>query len=281
LAAVIVGILVVAGGGFAAYSLMAPPAVQPMTANPRLTDTPNQNPPADLPKANSLKPEMVSIPGGAYLMGGNSGQDFAKPAHRVSVEGFQIGKFETTNAQYAEFVRETNHEPPPGWTNGKYLPEEENLPVTTVSLADATAFARWRSGKDNANYDLPTEEQWEYAARNGEQNNIFPWGNNWEDGKAVMGKFSAQSVGSFPSGANKWGVQDLLGNVWEWTKTPFADYPGVKQQLIKPGGIAVRGGSFTNSPTDKQPVTSVFRNAFEPTKREGRIGFRLVINSSS
>jgi formylglycine-generating enzyme required for sulfatase activity len=220
---------------------------------------------------------MVSIPGGEFMMGDNNGQEFARPAYKVEVESFQMSKFEVTNAQYAEFVRETGRQPPPNWTNGKYLPEEENLPVTTVSFADATDFAKWRSEKDGVAYDLPTEQQWEYAARNGEQNNLYPWGNTWEDGKAVMGKYSAQSVGSVPAGANKWGVQDLMGNVWEWTNTTFADYPGAKP-LIKPGGIAVRGGSFTNSPNDKQPVTSVFRNAFEPTKREGRIGFRLVIN---
>lgn len=276
-AAFVIGLLLVAGGGFAVYHFMFSTAFEQKTENPQTTNSPNQNPPDNQPPTELSKIEMISIPGGEFLMGGNSGQDFAKPAHKVSVEPFQMSKFEVTNAQYAEFVRETGHHPPPNWTNGKYLPEEENLPVTTVSSADAAAFARWRSEKEGVEYDLPTERQWEYAARNGAQNDLYPWGNTWEDGKAVIGKYSAQPVGSVPAGANKWGVQDLIGNVWEWTKTPFADYPGAKP-LIKPGGIAVRGGSFTNSPNDKQPVTSVFRNAFEPTKREGRIGFRLVIN---
>jgi formylglycine-generating enzyme required for sulfatase activity len=148
--------------------------------------------------------------------------------------------------------------------------------VNARSDEDAAAFAEWLSERDKVKYDLPTEKQWEYAARNGDQNNLYPWGNNWEDGKAVVDKTSVQPVGSASTGANKWGVQDLIGNVWEWTKSPLAGYPGSKQQF-KPGAIVVRGGSC-RSVNSKEPITSVYRNAFEPTKRDALLGFRLVIN---
>ncbi|MDQ4123367.1 MAG: SUMF1/EgtB/PvdO family nonheme iron enzyme [Acidobacteriota bacterium] len=275
-AAFVIGLLLVAGGGYAVYRLLFAPSVEQKAQNTPPANSSIQKPADDPRLAVLSKIEMVSIPGGEFLMGANSGQELAKPAFKVKVEPFQMGKFEVTNAQYAEFVKETGYKPPPNWINGQYLPEEENLPVTTVSLENAQAFAEWRSEKDGVEYDLPTEQQWEYAARNGEQNDLYPWGESWEESRAVTNETSVKPIGSAPIGANKWGVQDLIGNVWEWTKTPFANYPGGKAQ-IRPGGIVARGGSC-RSATSKEPITSAYRNAFEPTRRDPLLGFRLVIN---
>jgi formylglycine-generating enzyme required for sulfatase activity len=92
--------------------------------------------------------------------------------------------------------------------------------VTNVSYDDAVAFAEWRSKRDGVTYRLPTEEEWEYAARNGDKDNLYPWGNTWQDGTrgdAETGVGKEQPVGTYQQGANRWGVQDLMGNVWEWT----------------------------------------------------------------
>jgi iron(II)-dependent oxidoreductase len=259
--------------------LFAPPAARVDEPPIKPANNLPENPPNKVAPAEVQKAEMVKIPGGAFQMGttGAEGQDLARPAHTATVNDFWMDKFEVTNAEYAKFVEEANHRAPANWINGKFLPEEEKLPVTAVSLDDAKAFAAWRSARDGAQYRLPTEQEWEYAARNGSQGNQYPWGDKWENGKAVMGKLAAQPVGSSPEGANKWGVEDLIGNVWEWTETSFATYPGNTQLKVNEGGFAARGGSFHEKPDSKPvPINAIFRNAFEPTKRDNRIGFRLV-----
>ena len=279
-AALVVCLTVVAGAGYAAYQMMlASPAAEVTAPTKQTNNPPAENPTNTVPPVETRKAEMIKIPGGSFQMGAATadGQDLARPAHTVTVNDFWMDKFEVTNAEYAKFVEEAKHRAPANWINGKFLPEEEMLPVTAVSLDDAKAFAAWRSKRDGAQYRLPTEQEWEYAARNGSEENLYPWGDKWENGKAVMGKLAAQAVGSSPEGANKWGVQDLIGNVWEWTETSFATYPGNTQLKVNEGGFAARGGSFHEKPDSKPAsINAIFRNAFEPTKRDNRIGFRLV-----
>ena len=96
---------------------------------------------------------------------------------------------------------------------------QELLPVSNIAYEDVLAFADWRSKRDSVTYRLPTEEEWEYAARNGEKDNLYPWGNTWEAGRAAIqeaGVGAPQAVGTYPQGMNTWGVLDLVGNVWEW-----------------------------------------------------------------
>ena len=95
-----------------------------------------------------------------------------------------------------------------------------------VSFDDATAFAAWRSKRDGVSYRLPTEEEWEYAARNGEKGDLYPWGPEWKDKAAVL-KDATPCRSWFSSrGKNRWGVVDLIGNVWEWTSSKASVYPG-------------------------------------------------------
>jgi formylglycine-generating enzyme required for sulfatase activity len=279
-AAFIVGLLLVAGGGFAVYRLMSPsvvPQKQQKSQDP--PSLPNQNSTDNPQKSDLLKIEMVSIPGGTFMMGVDKGQPQAQPAHKITVPSFQMSKYEITNEQYEQFVKETGHRAPGNWLNGRYLPEEAKLPVVAVSFEDATAYAKWLSEREKVEYALPTEEQWEFAARNGESGNLYPWGNNWEDGRAVMESFAPKPVGSTKGGANNWGVEDLIGNVWEWTQTRFEPYPGtVKLDNLKPGNV-IRGGGFSDKTNRKpDPINSVFRNNYDPALRFNQIGFRLVIN---
>src|SRR6266536_2993446 len=99
------------------------------------------------------------------------------PVHAVMLKPFEMDKTEVTNAEYEQFVGETHHEPPSNWVAGNPIPGDELLPVTFVSVKDAEAFAEWRSKRDGVQYRLPTEEEWEFAARGGDQENIYPWGN--------------------------------------------------------------------------------------------------------
>jgi formylglycine-generating enzyme required for sulfatase activity len=156
------------------------------------------------------------------------------------------------------------------------------LPVSNISYNDAVAFAEWRSKRDGVTYRLPTEEEWEYAARNGDKDNLYPWGNTWQAGRAATletGVGKEQPVGTYPLGANRWGVQDLMGNVYEWTSSKASVYKG-NSGAIQPqyqDWIVVRGGSY-GTPSTK--VYSTYRDWFAPNYKNPVLGFRLVKVSS-
>ena len=134
----------------------------------------------------NVKNELIEISGGKFMMGRDDGSPAEQPAHQVDVKDFLMDKTEVTNAEYYEFVKGTGYKAPSYWNGGKPVAEEIMQPVVRVSMEDIKAFAEWRSKRDNAKYRLPTEEEWEYAARNGGEFNLYPWGNNWIDGSAAM-----------------------------------------------------------------------------------------------
>ena len=227
-------------------------------------------------------PEMINIPGGKFQMGRNTGPVDEAPAHTVIVGPFAMGKTEVTNLEYAEFVRETQHAPPSHWPGDKPATEQEQLPVTNVSWDDAKAFAAWRSQRDGVTYRLPTEEEWEYAARGGEQGSLYPWGNRWEENRAVtkdLGVISPQAVGSYPEGKTRWGCLDMIGNVWEWTSSTITLYQGNNQAAIPPeqqNWIVIRGGSYTSESRGAKGVTATTRKWVEASRKDPLLGFRLV-----
>jgi formylglycine-generating enzyme required for sulfatase activity len=211
-------------------------------------------------------------------MGRNDSVPTEGPAHQVTVNNFAMDKTEVTNAEYAQFVKLTNHAPPEQWGSPKAPVGQELLPVTNVSYEDALAFAEWRSQRDGATYRLPTEEEWEYAARNGDKDNLYPWGNTWAAGRAATveaGVGKEQPVGTYPQGANRWGVQDLIGNVWEWTSSKASVYKGNPLQLPAQyqTWIVARGGSY-GSPANK--LSGTMRDWFAPNYKNPVLGFRLV-----
>ncbi len=132
------------------------------------------------------KNQMVLIQGGNFQMGrsdvptGDLVWQNQFPAHPVSVNSFYISKTEVSNAEYAEFLQTTHFQAPSRWSNNKPPDGQEKLPVSNVSLSDAKAYADWVSKRDKKICQLPTEEQWEFVARNGTQQTAFPWGNAWK-----------------------------------------------------------------------------------------------------
>lgn len=236
--------------------------------------------PTPVPSPGTLaKVEMIAIPAGTFRMGRNDGDVKERPEHQVTVGAFQMDRTEVTNAEYLQFVTAKGYPPPNHWVNGKPVEGTENVPVRFVSQEDAEAFAKWRSDRDGFTYRLPTEEEWEYAARNGEKNNLYPWGNDWVAANSVMGVSDSEpgTVGSKPDGKNIWGVVDLIGNVWEWTSTEISAYPGSKAEVQKPAEkrIVVRGGSAHENPA-KLKITSTFRADVSVKQKEKNLGFRLV-----
>jgi len=233
---------------------------------------------ADTP---AVKADLVEIPGGTYQMGRNDGPPEETPAHSVKVQTFFMDKTEVTNTEYGEFVSETNYAPPSHWAGPKPPFGQELWPVVNVSFVDANAFAKWRSKRDSLPYRLPTEEEWEYAARNGEQNDLYPWGKEWKDKAAVINETTPAAVGSHPTGANKWGVQDLIGNAWEWTDSKASAYPGNSTPIPTSAQdwVTIRGAGYLTNPK-KNPVSSCIRTFGPPTNRNTLLGFRLVRSGS-
>jgi formylglycine-generating enzyme required for sulfatase activity/tRNA A-37 threonylcarbamoyl transferase component Bud32 len=209
--------------------------------------------------------DMILIDGGTFTMGSNQIDGQQKGLHRVSVAAFYIDKYEVTNADFAEFVKATDYPAPaldesdPNAGGGYWKPwngtdppqGRERWPVCNVSAKDAEAFARWLSERDGVKYRLPTEEEWEFAGRNGSRGSHFPWGDSWQEGRANLNqKSSPTDVGSFPEGATQDGVMDMIGNVWEWTssKARYYDNSPVKQQYAS--ARVRRGGSFFEKMND-------------------------------
>ena len=270
----ILGLLVVLliGGGVGGYFILrskvvpAPP-VKP--TGPNVPDVVN-------------KPNLIDIPGGAFQMGRNDSLPTEEPAHELTIKPFSMDKNEVTNAEYTRFVREANYAPPQQWGSVTAPVGQELLPVSNVSYDDAVAFAEWRSKRDGVTYRLPTEEEWEYAARNGDKENLYPWGNAWAPGRAATqeaGVGKEQPVGTYPQGGNRWGVQDLIGNVWEWTSSKASLYPGSPLKLpdVQKGWIVARGGGYSSS-ADK--VSATKRDWFAPNYKNAVLGFRLVKSAS-
>jgi iron(II)-dependent oxidoreductase len=221
---------------------------------------------------------MVAIPGGIFVMGRNDGPLQESPLHAVKVGNFFMDNTEVTNGEYGDFIRETHHPPPEYWNGTKPPYGTEQWPVVNVSLADAQIFAAWRSKRDGMPYRLPTEEEWEYAARNG-TNDLYPWGYYWAKDLAVVNMTSPQAVGSMPKGANQWGVFDLIGNVWEWTSSKGSVYPG--NPTVLPSQFkewcVIRGGSYASDGLSKErPITATFRDWLAPSAKAPQLGFRLV-----
>src|ERR1041385_1514472 len=208
-------ILILGGVGVAAYLMLRSNGVTP---NAQATPAPVE--------PQKAKADLVPIDGGTFMMGRNGGPPQETPAHAVTVQQFLMDRTEVNNTEYADFVRETNHAAPSHWIGHKPPFGQAQWPVVNVSFDDATAFAAWRSKRDGVSYRLPTEAEWEYAARNGERGDLYPWGPDWQEKAAVLKDATPAAVGSRPAGKNKWGVFDLIGNVWEWTGSKASVYPG-------------------------------------------------------
>ncbi len=214
---------------------------------------------------------MIMISGGDFKMGRDDGDpknNYEKPAHPVTIKPFFIDKYEVTNEQFAEFVRQTRRQPPNHWGGGNFPAGEANFPVVNITWNDANDYAQW-AGKR-----LPTEAEWEFAAR-GKDGRIYPYGNEWKpkySNAAEDGYRKARAVGSYPEGASPFGAMDMAGNVAEWTASDYKPYPGSKAEP-QDGFKILRGGAF-NTKANQQTATDRY---FEPpTKTLDYVGFRCV-----
>ncbi|HHZ93358.1 TPA: formylglycine-generating enzyme family protein, partial [Candidatus Poribacteria bacterium] len=229
---------------------------------------------------------MLLIPAGSFQMGSDSnGASYdkdEKPVHIVHVEAFYMDKYEVTNAQYQKFVEATEHRIPEPWNDSSF--NQPDQPVVGVSWHDAVAYANW-SGKR-----LPTEAEWEYAARGGLEGKQYPWRDKLTHDAAnylgIGGKDqwadSTALVGSFES--NGYGLYDMAGNVWEWCSDWYGeDYYSISPQNNPQGPNTgqyrvLRGGAWNYSSEYLRVANRGSGNPVRPNVDAG-LGFRCVSKS--
>lgn len=279
--------------------------------------------------------EFVAIKGGCFQMGDSYGDGYTsengtaieRPVHEVCVSDFFMGKYEVTMEQFRKFIAATGYQTEAerntdglqgcycieldripereyrSWANwknpNKYSKNKDNHPVSCVSWNDAQAFATWLRSKSSINFRLPTEAEWEYAARGGTRTRNY-WGNgkdeacrycnvadrtklkgggNWPDIHDCNDGYPyVAPVGQFKP--NNFGLYDMMGNVWEWTGDSFDGtfYQWSKTRENpegpKSGSTRIyRGGSFISGPMD---VRAAFRPNLQLGRRYYDVGFRLV-----
>ncbi len=223
-----------------------------------------------------VAPVMVAIPAGNYLMGSDTGAEDEKPLHHVTIEAFSMSKHEITMQQYRVFAI-ANGLPAPQFAEG-----QGNLPATHISWHDAKAYAAWLGEIIQRPYRLPTESEWEYAARAGTATPFFS-GESLTDAANCVGcggQWAGKStapVGSFAP--NEFGLYDMHGNVWEWVEDCWTDnYNGRTKsaaavQFDDCERRVLRGGSWYN---DADYARSSYRGNETPVFRDGGVGFRVV-----
>lgn len=233
------------------------------------------------PAVNLAGQGVVKVDGGEVVLGGGNTK---LPLERAIVGEFWIAETEVTNTQYAEFVKEANYSAPSDWKKGEIPAGRENFPVANVSWNDAAEFCKWKEKKIGLPVRLPTEAEWEFAAR-GREGYKFPWGNNWNpDGvisKEKGGKVSA--VKSFSLNRSPFGVYDMFGNVWEWTndkvgKTEQKADEDVKKAAEKGESLRiVKGGSAEDEESELSAMATQIRYQIPESTKISFVGFRYVI----
>jgi len=210
------------------------------------------------------EPEMVYIPEGWFWMGTSPGRiaelkrqyhynwfENERPQTRLFLKGYWIGKYPVTNAQYKRFVEATDRKRPSHWEGGAIPAGKDNHPVTHVTWDDAVAYCKWLAQVTGKPYRLPSEAEWEKAAR-GPNGLEYPWGNQWDASKCNMqdsGPGDTTPVGRYsPRGDSPYGCADMAGNVWEWTSSLYKPYryqadDGCEDMSSRDSRV-VRGGSF-------------------------------------
>ena len=220
---------------------------------------------------------FAPIAGGWFTMGTEQGHEDERPPHRVFVDPFEIGIYPVTRAEYEQFVADTSHDTPCDWSHQPFT--QADLPVVGVSWQDAVAYCQWRSGQDGRAVRLPTEAEWEYAAR-GRQQALFPWG------EGVPGWIPNGGRGPLPAPwpvtlgePNDFGLFGIATNVHEWcadwhdqdyySRSPERHPEGPAQGRRR----AARGGAWRHAQTFCR-VT--LRSKLDPSFRYNDFGFRLA-----
>ena len=211
---------------------------------------------------------MVYLPGGTFSMGSNFGKTNETPVHEVEIAPFYIEIHEVTVQEYSSFLEESGYPQPAYWQPELDRPDD---PVVGITWEAALAYASW-SGKR-----LPTEAEWEYAARGGTAGTIYPWGNEPDRKHANFSSTGIAPVKRFKP--NGYGIHDMIGNVWEWCSDWYSDdYYKVSPRNNPQGPFSgthkvLRGGTWYSN---EEQVRITNRYYSLPDIKSFHIGFRCV-----
>jgi sulfatase modifying factor 1 len=227
------------------------------------------------------EPKCLTIPGGEYLMGCDAGRDEEKPVHRVYVDPFEMAIHTVRNRDFALFLAATGHPAPPNWNDADFNHPEQ--PVVAVSWFEAEKYCEWLSAVSGRGYRLPTEAEWERAARGGREGALYPWGDEPpEQNPEYLRRWGGEVLGPLPVGRgepNAFGIYDLGENVHEWCADWFqADYYSVSPARNPPGPPAgerraSRGGAWRHHVKVSRCAA---RSSIPPHFQYADYGFRVV-----
>lgn len=246
-------------------------------------------------------PQMITIPAGTFRMGTSKKQVMVlyekeqwaqdwfedglflveQPQHKVTLPEYQIGLYPVTNEEYCRFIWESNYRVPKGWIGFRFGEKLDKHPVVGVSLEDCLAYCKWLSEITGKNYRLPSEAEWERAARGDEEPRVYPWGDDfdpWRCNTLESNKGGTTLVGSYsPAGDSAFGLADMSGNIWEWTSSRLLSYPfDPKQGLPDPKDkmrYVVKGGAWYYS---RKLARCSSREGVMPEFVSPALGFRLA-----
>lgn len=233
---------------------------------------------------------MVQIKGGTFKMGSTNTNEDASPIHNVTLSDFFISKYEVTVEQYKHFCKETGHpfpkSPNKDWydehPNVKTWVWRNNMPIVNISWSDAIAYCEWLSKSTGDEYTLPTEAQWEYAARGGKNSTSYKYSGSNTLSQVAWYDETTFEKGPRPVGtlkANEAGVYDMSGNAYEFCLDYYAPYPD--KSIRNPSGPkngqyrVIRGGSWYNY---DELCTITMRDMVKPNQSSFYYGFRVVKN---
>lgn len=235
---------------------------------------------------NITIPDLIAIPAGSFQLGSPPSDPLAnnneKTLEQINLPFFQISKYPITNAEYALFIENSNHQPPTYW-QGKTPPLHlSNHPIVHVSLIDALSYCGWLGQQMGIEFAVPTEMEWEKAARGVTDIRRYVWGNIWKPkvcNTSELGIGRTTEVSQFEEvNVSPFGVVDLLGNVWEWTKSDYTQLPGSTHESVRFGTSykVVRGGSWHN---DQTLARIACRGRYLPGTKRDYLGFRVVTHA--
>ena len=239
--------------------------------------------PGDPARGQILEPRCVLVPKGEFLMGSDEGRDEERPVHRVWVDAFEMAVFQVRNCDFEIFLQATGHRPPPHWNDPNF--NHPLQPVVSANWIEAVKYCEWLSAAAGRNYRLPTEAEWERAARGGCEGLLYPWGNEEpQSRREYLRRWGGEVKGPLPVGEsepNAFGIFDLCENVHEWC----ADWFGREYYAVSPARNprgpeagerrASRGGSWRHHVKVSRCSA---RSSIPPIFQYADYGFRLVRN---
>lgn len=229
-------------------------------------------------KNEIIEPVMVRVPEGWFEMGCATGRDDEKPVHRVWVDAFEIGSYQVTNADFGHYLAATGGAAPACWTNANF--NGPRMPVVAVSWYEAASYCGWLSGATGKRYRLPTEAEWERAARGGSEGFLYPWGDTPPEmvpDYAKRWKLGPEPVGLYAP--NAYGLYNAGDNVHEWCADwydaiYYAQSPERNPQGPESGARrASRGGSWRHH---IKVTRTAARSSIPPEFQYADYGFRVA-----